>query len=150
MFFLGQLEHGTYENADNLHPDTMKLYAPNSDSDQDAEAIEDLIANDQRNNVRHEPIEVPKHQLPFHNPEAVQIFLDALKEAAIEGIVPDDFGLREDEWEDGLYPEIEHLKVGKRVVEIMLPFEVWYPRAVVWARGLELMTRICLIEDGMQ
>jgi hypothetical protein len=32
-------------------------------------------------------------------------------------------------------------------LNMALPFEIWWPKAVVWAQGLDLMTRICIIEN---
>ncbi|KAJ7710089.1 hypothetical protein B0H14DRAFT_2166244, partial [Mycena olivaceomarginata] len=101
--------------------------------------LDTAIADDQGRNVRHEPIDVPKHSSPFLTPEAEEIFAKALAEVNDEGIIPAGFGVAEAEWDDGIYSEIEVITVGRKDSEVALPFAIWWPRAVSWTQGLELM-----------
>ncbi|KAJ7704649.1 hypothetical protein B0H16DRAFT_1216535, partial [Mycena metata] len=54
-------------------------------------------------------------------------------------IIPLGLGVTETEWADGIYADAEVVKIGRKEVEVTLPFQIWWPRAVVWAQGLELM-----------
>lgn len=110
--------------------------------------LDAAIANDQGQNVRHEPIDVPKHSSPFSTPEAEEIFVQAFAAVQDEGIVPSGFGVAEGEWEDGMYGEIEVIKVGRKDSEVDLPFVIWWPRAVAWAQAFELMATIQAVENG--
>ncbi|KAJ7443309.1 hypothetical protein FB451DRAFT_967606, partial [Mycena latifolia] len=59
-----------------------------------------------------------------------------------EEIIPVGFGVAEAELEDGVYSEIEVIKVGRKDLKVDLPFTVWWPRPVAWAQGLELLVRL--------
>lgn len=65
------------------------------------------------------------------------------------GVVPEGYGLREAEWPAGGYGEHEFIALGRqqRKVTVDLPFTVWWPRAVAWVQGLEVMSRLLLAED---
>ncbi|KAJ6603888.1 hypothetical protein B0H10DRAFT_1656878, partial [Mycena sp. CBHHK59/15] len=67
------------------------------------------------------------------------IFHQALEEVKFAEIIPEHFGVAVAEWEEAFYGETENVKIGRKEVEIVLPFAVWWPRAVAWAQGLELM-----------
>ena len=49
-----------------------------------------------------------------------------------------------------LITEFEDIKSGRggKILNVCLPFVVWWPRAVVWAQGLELMMKICMAEHS--
>ncbi|KAJ7488711.1 hypothetical protein B0H11DRAFT_1720371, partial [Mycena galericulata] len=156
---IGELKYGRYtDNFENIHPEILARYdnfgknllsnftllsLNHTQDDLDA-----AIADDQGRNVRHDPIEVPKHTSPFLTAEGKEIFNQALEMVQAEDIIPSGFGVAEGEWEDGIYPEIEVVKVGRKDSEVELPFVVWWPRAVAWARGLELMVQIQAVENG--
>ncbi|KAJ7727446.1 hypothetical protein DFH07DRAFT_719784, partial [Mycena maculata] len=101
--------------------------------------LDEAIAGDQDRHVRHEAIDVVEDECPFESDEARQIFTAALEEVKAAEIIPNHFGVAEDEWEEPFYGETENVKIGRKEVEIVLHFEVWWPRAVAWAQGLELM-----------
>jgi hypothetical protein len=57
-------------------------------------------------------------------------------------MVPDGMGVAEVEWIDSGYGEIEHIPFGRggRSLEVILPFTIWWPRAVackstIWQGG---------------
>lgn len=104
------------------------------------------IAGDQGHNIRHEAIDVVEDECPFSSQEANTIFSAALQEVQFAGIIPENLGVAEVDWEDRFYGETETVKIGRKDVEIVLPFEIWWPRAVVWAQGLEIMVRIQMAE----
>lgn len=72
----------------------------------------------------------------------------AFKEVLEAEIIPENLGVAEDEWEGVFYSETETVKVGRKQVEIQLPFVVCWPRAVAWAQALEMMVRIQAMEDS--
>ncbi|KAJ7737242.1 hypothetical protein DFH07DRAFT_753093, partial [Mycena maculata] len=106
------------------------------------------IAGDQDRHIRHEAIEVKQNRFPFNSEEARDIFTDTLRTVHAAGIIPDQMGVAEAEWEDGMYAETEIIKVGRKDVEVILPFMIWWPRAVKWAQGLEILTKIQAVESG--
>jgi hypothetical protein len=105
------------------------------------------IAEDQDRHIRHAPIDVVENECPFDSEDAMGIFSAALQEVKLTGIIPESFGVAEHEWEERFYGETEVVKVGRKDVEIALPFQLWWPRAVVWAQGLEIMVRIQAAEN---
>ncbi|KAF8546224.1 hypothetical protein OG21DRAFT_1427701 [Imleria badia] len=87
---------------------------------------------------------------PFHTIQAYKAFRSALWETQEQGIIPPGYGVAKEEWLGDLYPEIELISVGcsKQEYTVELPFEVWWPRSVLWAQGLDIMTCISMIESG--
>ncbi|KAF8607736.1 hypothetical protein BDV93DRAFT_278056 [Ceratobasidium sp. AG-I] len=100
------------------------------------------LQQEQEQNVRHPPIAVPARSSPFSSADEEDLYWTALAQAEGDNFTPSGYGVLAAEWEDGLYPEIEVIKVGKRrkgVHEIVLPCHVWLPRALRWARALHVL-----------
>ncbi|KAF7334184.1 hypothetical protein MVEN_02324600 [Mycena venus] len=117
MRLIGELKYGKYADTfDDVHPAVLETYGNSND-------LDEAIANDQDHNAR-------------------DIFVAALANVQAAGIIPENFGVAEAEWEVPFYGESESVKVGRKQVEIALPFPIWWPRAVAWAQGLDLMVRI--------
>lgn len=112
------------------------------DLDEEWDNVDDLIAADQTRDIRHEAIDVPTHGSPF-TAEQAEVFFEALSAVKEQGIIPAGFELDVDG-----YPVREsiHLGRGGKRVSVILPFDIWWPRALLWAQGLDLMTRM-LVED---
>lgn len=70
------------------------------------------------------------------------VFDQALEGALRSDIVPSGFFLWPCEWDGTAYPASESIKVARKDVNIPLPFEVWYPRAVRWVQGLTLLALV--------
>lgn len=104
--------------------------------------LDEEIANDQAHNVRHEAVGVAETKFPFRSEQARNLFVAALADVQEAGIISENFGVAEAEWEVPFYGESENVKIGRKQVEITLPFPIWWPRAVAWAQGLDLMVRI--------
>ncbi|KAJ6491002.1 hypothetical protein C8R45DRAFT_826086, partial [Mycena sanguinolenta] len=104
--------------------------------------LDTAIANDQDHHVRHEPVDVTETKCPFGSAPTQNVFVAALQEVQEAQIIPENLGVAEEEWGGTFYGETESMKVGRKQVEIQLPFTIWWPRAVAWAQGLELMVRI--------
>jgi hypothetical protein len=161
IFFLGQLEHGIYlDEYDNVHPELLNRYygvsqqaAPgnvhqisagytNSSDDVDLEAIVHDIAEGQKQHVRHDPVGLPDARNPFSNTDMQQVFEKVLRQVCEAKFIPSGLGVHKEEWEETTYPGFEYLKVGRtKELVIMLPIEVWLPRAMSFAQGLEVLTR---------
>lgn len=162
---MGQTAHGRYvEIFEKMNPDDLDKYygchgAPrrrragqtgaghsdNEDGGDDNEAI----AAGQEQHIRHDAVEVPDSKCPFQLDPTLSIFHPALKDLARKDYTPRSLGVTPGEWEAGRYPEIETIKYGLRgkIKNVSLPSKVWLPRAIRWAQGLELMTRLCLLEE---
>ncbi|KAJ7122623.1 hypothetical protein C8R43DRAFT_899656, partial [Mycena crocata] len=146
MRLLGELNYGRYsDDFENIHPEVLERYGNEGDCLAD---IDLAIAGDQDRHIRHEAIDVVENQCPFETEQATVIFCQALEDVTSSEIIPEHFGVAEAEWEERFYGETEKVKVGRKDVEIVLPFQVWWPRAVAWAQGLELMVRIQAAENG--
>lgn len=102
-------------------------------------------------NIRHRAIPVARHEDPFASrpTELQDAFFEALNEACRDpNRVPAGYGVREDEWDDGEYSQLQYLSVGARreQMPIHLPYNIWYPRAVFWAKGIDLLSLALAME----
>ncbi|KAG8213548.1 hypothetical protein J3R82DRAFT_10197 [Butyriboletus roseoflavus] len=87
----------------------------------------------------------------FHSVEAHEAFILAFQASQDQGIILMDYGVAENEWAaDGSYPENEIIPIGCGVREynIHLPFQSWWPQAVLWAQSTDAMTTIHIIKKG--
>ncbi|GBE84083.1 hypothetical protein SCP_0600610 [Sparassis crispa] len=116
----------------------------NENEDRMIEMLENRIANDQERNIRHKPIKVATHRNPFPDPQSLALFWQLLDAVRAQDIIPDGYGVTPTEWQDGVYPEEEVIRMGrkKKGLVIALPSVVWLPRAVLWAQAVEIMTRL--------
>ncbi|KZT30300.1 hypothetical protein NEOLEDRAFT_1054896 [Neolentinus lepideus HHB14362 ss-1] len=164
--FLGQARHGVYsDDYDNVHPDVLNQYygadstrdargqnpsgAGHSDEeDVDTEDLQERISHEQVRHVRHEPVAVPLAESPFSE-DITELFLSALQEVRDAEVIPEAFGVLEQEWDDVGYPESEPIRSGRKYIDIPLPFAVWWPRAVSWVQGLSLLSHFQNAEDEL-
>lgn len=105
-----------------------------------------------RPNVRHAPIPVGRHEDPFaaQSTALETAFFEVLNESlSNKDSSPIGYGLQRAEWEDGQYPEIEFLPVGARrqALRIELRHDIWFPRAVAWVKGLDLLSHTLAISN---
>ncbi|KAF7339237.1 Integrase catalytic domain-containing protein [Mycena venus] len=137
MRLIGELKYGKYADTfdDDVHPEVLETYGNSID-------LDEAIANDQAHNVRHEAVGVAETKFPFRSERVRDIFVAALADVQAAGIIPENFGVAEAEWEVPFYGESENVKIGRKQVEITLPFPIWWPRAVAWVQALDLMVRI--------
>ncbi|KAJ7757362.1 hypothetical protein DFH07DRAFT_742186, partial [Mycena maculata] len=125
------------------------------DSDEEEADVEEQLENqvqaDLAQNIRHRPIKVARHQSPFKDAQKETTFLQFLGQLLAEPeLLPEDYGILEDEWEDDDYPEMEMIRPGTSGKEmvVILPRSDWFPRAARWAQALDLITRVLReIED---
>ncbi|EJD34136.1 hypothetical protein AURDEDRAFT_176814 [Auricularia subglabra TFB-10046 SS5] len=111
------------------------------DDDFDMDELEHMVQQDQQPNLRHDPIEGPKGENPFDD-DNMQLFKNALAEVISQEIIPSDYGVDPTEWEDGDYPDTETILIAGRSSEIQLTLAIWWPRAVLWAQGLDVMNAV--------
>jgi hypothetical protein len=129
MRYSGMLLHGEYaERADDLYGGTS-----------DGEIIADQAAA----NVLHKSINVPDNRCPFDEGPR-NVFLALLGEIQAQNIIPEGYAVMEQEWAHGFYPNREAINIGRgrKETDIVLPFDVWWPRAVSWAQGLDLLLHL--------
>jgi hypothetical protein len=160
MRLLGELNYGKYADVfpEDVHPEVLENYRQSSmcsstyilkaDIDLILDDLDGAIANDRDHHIRHEAINVTETKCPFRSEYGRNVFVAAFQEVQESEIIPENLGVAEDEWERFFYSETETVKVGRKQVEIQLPFVIWWPRAVAWAQALEVMVRIQAMEDS--
>lgn len=102
--------------------------------------IADIISQAQSRNIRHEAAEVARTSLPFEDQDDHHAFIIAMSTALEDGAYPAGFHLNDE------YEVTESFKTGRSVrpLEIPLPHDIWFPRIVVWCKGLDLLKRFPL------
>ncbi|KAJ7037274.1 hypothetical protein C8F04DRAFT_952970 [Mycena alexandri] len=163
--FMGQLNDGVYASdpMDSVHPDTLNRYYGVDGTEQvrqpgqtgtghpedEDEDIANAVAEDLAHNIRHPAIKVARHNNPFRSAQVEANFFVALGQIVQHGIVPAGFGVLEEEWENTAYPVMEAINPGTRGQEIIiaLPREIWLPRAILFAQGLDAMTRFLAFQE---
>lgn len=158
MRFTGETVHGVVDDCDGIHANTVIKYygmdgpqnsIPDELCDLTYEELDELtgaIEEDQEHHIRHDPIEVPKHSCPFETQEDLDVFCELLHNLETQDILPSGYGGRPEEWDEDGYPLSETLAVGRQKATadtfILMPMEIWKPRADQWIRGLDVMYRI--------
>lgn len=132
MFLLGELEHGLYPKPSGIHPSIAEQCGLGED-------MQERIAADITQHIHHDAVPVPDVESPFTSQNMEDTFNQALDGALQSGVIPSGFSLLPGEWAGAAYPASERIKVARKDVDIPLPFEVWYPRAVRWAQGLTIL-----------
>lgn len=168
MRLLGQLKSGMPDDFDGVHPEILSRYygadrsertlppgqtgAGHSDDEDEEEVtgeLDQLLSADQNRHIRHEAIPVPPGDHPFHSMATLEAFLTALSTVRAAKVVPANYGLLEAEWPACTYGDAEFIRLGRgrRRISVQLPFLIWWPRAVEWAQGVEIMTELLMIEN---
>ncbi|KAG6380631.1 hypothetical protein JVT61DRAFT_4997 [Boletus reticuloceps] len=138
MRFLSQIQHGEYADCHEQHPHDpadaeimagqQRFVTPFIWAQQTMTELPKLTRH-----VRNTAVGVPPTANPFQSIEAYQAFTLAFQQARHQGDIPTGYGVAQEEWVDGVYPEREVITVGrsKRVHEMGMPFVVWWPRAIL-------------------
>ena len=123
---LGELQFGVYER----HSSPEAGDAPDTGVD--------AIMSEQQANVNHEAVHVPLRRNPFRNSEEEDVFFSDLREIVTQDITPANFGLTPEEWDSGVYPMSETIRIGRptKDVEISLADSVWHSRTRLWCQSL--------------
>ncbi|KAK7037412.1 hypothetical protein VNI00_011162 [Paramarasmius palmivorus] len=89
-----------------------------------------------------ERVKAPRCRNPFQNHQELEApFLSSFQQVRQSRILPDGFGVKREEWENGEYPSFWMLKRGKRSrveLRVELPDSIWRPRSEMWAQALAL------------
>ncbi|KAK6968889.1 Integrase catalytic domain-containing protein [Favolaschia claudopus] len=119
--------HCETEHGPGVHPSILEEYYATEDAlDSDWDNIDDMIA------------------APF-SAALEKVFWEALEFVKAENMIPEDFDTDLDS-----YPVREsiHLGRGGKRISVTLPLDIWWPRALLWAQALDLMTRL-LVENEL-
>lgn len=167
MQFLSTVKQGVYidedDGFDGVHPDFLNRYygtnvptihrhnsfsGPGHPADE-GDILEEVgaqVKSDQQSNIRHAAVDVPDTSNPWQSAHVVNIFRQALTEAQDNNIIPDHLMVMPDDWPNG-YPTHEFItsgtRSGKRLL-IALPYDIWWPRAVLWAQSLRIMQQLII------
>jgi hypothetical protein len=121
--------------------------ATESDGDEDSEEEEEedtyqdiakTIASSQKRNIRHDAAKVAGSAIPFEGADELHAYTLAVGDALASNEYPAGFNLSEE------YDLVESYKTGRssRPLIIPLPYDVWFPRIVVWCKALDLLKRL--------
>ena len=116
--------------------------ASGDEEDEHTAHVADLINQQQRQNVNEDVVPVPSRRSLFADPTEEAAFFVVLNQVIDCQVIPDGFGLKADEWEDGCYPIFETIRLGRRrskELEVSLANEIWYKRACMWCQALVCM-----------
>jgi hypothetical protein len=107
--------------------------------------IAETIAAAQKRNIRHDAAEVAKATLPFESEDEMLAFTLALDEALASSKYPAGFGLNEE------YESLESYRTGRssKPLVIPLPYNVWFPRIIVWCKAVDLLKRLPLCKAAV-
>ena len=139
MRLLERLEHGVYKgDSEEIDPSTLTQYCAGINGD--AQSIPDKITKGQEVHVRHPPVEAAQSGSPFQSILKLEAFQQALQQATSRDLRPAYLGL------DLPYEPSETFYTGRsrKGITVPLPYDVWYPRILVWCRAIDLVTRIKL------
>jgi hypothetical protein len=137
---LERLENGVYKgDSEEIHPSTLAQYCAGVNSS-NAQSITRKIAKGQETHVRNPPVEAARSRSPFRSPFELEAFKEALQQATSNDLRPAYLGL------DLPYEPAETFYTGrsKKGHTVPLPYDVWFPRILLWCRSLDLITRIKL------
>ncbi|KAJ6528483.1 hypothetical protein B0H19DRAFT_968981, partial [Mycena capillaripes] len=144
--FISQTQHGVHEDQPGVHPAILEeFYGVQEDVEGEWSDIDEMIADDQAADVRHAAVEVPAHCSPFSS-EMEAVFVEALQAFKDQEVLPEGYGLIPEELDGADYPARETINLGRggKKTSIVLPLDLWWPRALLWAQGLELLTRFLI------
>jgi hypothetical protein len=105
--------------------------------------IAGIIARAQRRNIRHEAAEVARSAIPFEGEEEAAAFVVALRDILASVERPAGYRLNDE------YETTESFRTGRssKILVISLPYEIWFPRIVVWCKALDLLKRLSLCRE---
>ncbi|OCH85756.1 hypothetical protein OBBRIDRAFT_739382 [Obba rivulosa] len=166
--FIGQTKSGIYiDDAEDMHPDILHQFYgttiaqphrhagqtgaghPSDEEESDISDSEDLptrIANQQQNQIRHDPVPVPDHESPFADEQDTELFFMVWAAIQNEPRLPNGYGVLP---EEGQYEAEEIIRTGRRSrkeLVVSLPAEVWEPRVWRWCKALALLNRMLFSE----
>jgi hypothetical protein len=144
---MSNTEHGIEEDQPGVHPNILNEYY-GTDQPRNKAEVNATIAEDQESDIRHEGANVLLESSPFTVAQEA-VFLKALDETMRLNILLGGYGLAPTEWLQCEYPTQESVRVGSghKTVNVELPADIWWPRAVHWVQGLDCMSRLLIELD---
>ena len=139
MRLLERLEHGVYKgNSGEVDYMTLTQYCAGINGD--VQSVTENISKGQEVHVRHSPVEAARSKPPFRTTLQLEAFQQALQQATSMDLRPAYLGL------DLPYEPSETFYTGRsrKGITVPLPYNVWYPRVLVWCQAIDLVTRIKL------
>ena len=139
MRLLEWLEHGVYKgNSGEVDYSTLTQYCAGINGD--VQSVTENISKGQEVHVRHSPVEAARSKPPFRTTLQLEAFQQALQQAMSMDLRPAYLGL------DLPYEPSETFYTGRsrKGITVPLPYNVWYPRVLVWCQAIDLVTRIKL------
>jgi hypothetical protein len=127
------------------HKATYSTLEGHGDLEELDDTVEDQIYASVEDQLNAEPATISRIQNPFEEDDRRRyiMFLLALHNADtdVPGWVPKGYGLLPDEDEYLPWDRDQWIRVGKRreATHIILPEKTWKPRAIRWARALDLL-----------
>lgn len=120
-----------------------------ADNQEEATVLKGLaaqIAADYERNFHHKPVANARHSSPFRSDDAALAFIDQLKTTLATDQIPAGYGVLPGEYGPGDYPTSGTVHAGRGAdLVILLPKDLWYPRAVRWCKALDLLKRVLVI-----
>ena len=132
------------DDEPDIHVDTVALH---SDS-RHAASLDELIrhiADGQDHSIRHDAVSVSPNMLPFKDETTFTLFVEVLSHLREASYTPPGLLVHDDEWGEEEYPITEVIAGGirgKKPIELDLPPDIWYPRAILWAQSLTAMRHV--------
>ena len=125
-------------NSEEVDPSTLAQYCAGVNGD--VQSITDKIVKGQEVHVRHPPVEAARCKSPFQSTLEFDAFQQALQQATSNKSCPAYLGLNLP------YAPSETFFTGRsrKGITVPLPYNVWYPRILLWCRAIDLVTRIKL------
>jgi len=83
--------------------------------------------------------------MPFEDTNEMHAYTLALEMALASEEYPAGFGLNDE------YESLESYKTGRstKPLVIPLPYDIWFPRIVVWCKALDLLKRLPLCREAL-
>jgi hypothetical protein len=139
MRLLERLEHGVYKgDSEDVDPSTLAQYCTGANGN--VQSIMDTISKGQEVHIRHPPVEAAQGESPFKSTLERDAFQQALEQSTSRDLRPAYLGL------DLPYEPSETFYTGRsrKGITVPLPYDVWYPRILLWCTAIDLVTRIKL------
>lgn len=125
-------------DSEEVDPSTLAQYCAGVNGD--VQSITSKISKGQEIHVRHPPIEAARCKSPFRSTLELDAFQQALQQVESMDLRPAYLGL------DLPYAPSETFCTGRSRggITVPLPYDVWYPRILLWCQAIDLVTRIKL------
>ena len=142
---LGRTSHGVYDNSNELDSLACTVCASRRDDNARLDQMARLVEQGQERHVRHAAVPTPESRSPFANDIESKVFFTALGRIKRSECVPAGFGLSD------TYESVETYSTGhsRKGLRIPLPYNVWFPRVLLWCQAVDLYKRYPMVVRGL-